>query len=108
MGAHVRGYDPVAMPGAARVWPELELAPDAYAAARGADAVAVLTEWPQFLALQLDRLRDEMRGRWFFDLRNVFDPARVRGQGLRYEGVGRGARPAGVPAGGPPVSLTAP
>lgn len=58
-------------------------------AADNADAVVVATEWQEVLSLDLPRLRERMRGRLFFDGRNVFDPERVRAAGLDYVGIGR-------------------
>jgi UDPglucose 6-dehydrogenase len=61
---------------------------DAYEAARDADAVVLLTEWRHFRDLDWDRMRDVMRGRHFFDLRNVYDREAMRKRGFIYEGVG--------------------
>jgi UDPglucose 6-dehydrogenase len=91
LGARVRAFDPAAMETARRHLRGVELVDDAYAAAEGADAVVVLTEWPEFRALDLRRLRGAMRGRWLFDFRNLYTRASVMAAGLLYEGVGRGA-----------------
>jgi UDPglucose 6-dehydrogenase len=91
-GVKVRAFDPVAMPGAKRV-PSLrgvELSGDAYEAARGADALAILTEWNEFRDMDLARLRRLMRKPVLCDLRNIYDPAEVEAAGMRYVGVGRG------------------
>jgi UDPglucose 6-dehydrogenase len=69
---------------------QLRLVDDPYDVAARADAVALLTEWPEYSELELDALRDRMRGDVFLDGRNVFDPAKVEAAGLTYEGVGRG------------------
>ena len=89
-GAHVRAFDPAAMGGAARVLPEAEYCKDAYDAAVGADAVVLVTEWNQFRNLDLTRLKAALRQPVFVDLRNVYEPQRMREQGFRYTGVGRG------------------
>jgi UDPglucose 6-dehydrogenase len=69
------------------------LAADAYDAARGADAVAVVTEWNEFRGMNLARLRRVMRRPVLCDLRNIYDPEVVEAAGLTHVGVGRG-RPA--------------
>ena len=53
-------------------------------AAECADAILIATEWPQFLSLDLHRVRERMRGRLLVDGRNLFDPERVRAAGLEY------------------------
>jgi UDPglucose 6-dehydrogenase len=88
-GARVRAFDPAAMANAARVLPEAEYCKDAYDAAAGADAVVLVTEWNQFRNLDLARLKGALRQPVFVDLRNVYDPRRMREQGFRYTGVGR-------------------
>jgi len=62
---------------------------DPYEAAKGADAVVLLTEWNEFRALDLERLRAEMRGAVMVDLRNVYLPAEARDAGFSYVSVGR-------------------
>jgi nucleotide sugar dehydrogenase len=86
-GATVVAHDPVvrAVPDV----PGLSLVDDPYDVARRADAVVLLTEWPEYLELELDAMRDRMRGDLFVDGRNVFDPAKVEAVGLEYEGIGR-------------------
>lgn len=88
-GARIRATDPVAMPRAASILPDVTYVPDAYAAATGADAVVLLTEWDAYRALDLDRLANAMRGHLFFDGRNVIDPKACHAAGLRYVGIGR-------------------
>ena len=100
-GVKVRAYDPVATP-AASALPALKgvtFATDAYDCVRGADAVAIVTEWNEFRNLDLRRLKRMMRRPVLCDLRNIYDREEVETAGLRYCGVGRG-RPAG-PAQGP-------
>jgi len=92
-GAFVSAYDPMVdtVPGGER----LRIAPSAYAAAQGADAVVVATDWPEFLDLDLVRLRALARGEVSLDGRNLFDPARVRAAGFQYVGIGRPAEAVG-------------
>lgn len=90
-GASVKAFDPAANathPALAGV----RLAEDPYACARAADALVILTEWPQFRSLDLARLRGLMRQPLIIDFRNLLDPAAVRAEGFRYVALGRPAR----------------
>jgi UDPglucose 6-dehydrogenase len=89
-GARVRGYDPVAMPVAARVLPEVELADDPYTLADGADALVLVTEWNEFKNLDFERMRLRMRQPVLVDGRGMYDPQRMQEAGFRYLGIGRG------------------
>jgi UDPglucose 6-dehydrogenase len=88
-GAVVRAFDPGAGDRPRALVPGIELCADAYDAAAGADAMALLTEWDQFRWLDFDRLRDAMRGDAIIDARNLLDPAAMRRRGFAYQGVGR-------------------
>jgi UDPglucose 6-dehydrogenase len=89
-GAKVRAYDPAAMEKAADLLPGVTFSQDAYEAARGADAVVLLTEWNEFKQLDLRRLRDEMARPNFVDGRNVYDPSTMAAAGFTYLSIGRG------------------
>src|SRR5947209_8191933 len=89
-GAEVAAFDPVAREQAEKIFSGVEFAEDAYAAADGADALVIVTEWDEFRALDLDRIAAAMRGKVLVDLRNVYDPAEAEEVGLSYFGVGRG------------------
>jgi UDPglucose 6-dehydrogenase len=95
-GCRVRAYDPVAMENAAKGalarhagTGSFAACADEYDAAKGADAVVLMTEWNQFRHLDLQRLREAMAGRFFFDLRNVYEPKDMTERGFVYAGVGR-------------------
>ncbi len=88
-GARVRAYDPVAIPQARKILPEIEYASDEYAAVEGADALVFMTEWNQFRALNMGRVRSLMRAPRIADLRNIYEPAAMRELGFEYVGVGR-------------------
>ncbi|MDQ3685862.1 MAG: UDP-glucose/GDP-mannose dehydrogenase family protein [Acidobacteriota bacterium] len=88
-GAKIRAYDPVAIPQARKVLPGIEYAEDEYKAVEGADALIFMTEWNQFRALNMERIRELMRSPKIADLRNIYDPATVRELGFEYVGVGR-------------------
>ena len=88
-GAEVRAYDPVASEQAGKALPEIEYALDEYAAAEGADCLVFMTEWNQFRALDMGRVKGLMRQPKVADLRNIYDPERMRELGFEYVGVGR-------------------
>ena len=88
-GARVRAYDPAGMEEARRLIPGLDTAPDPYACMDGADAVVILTEWEQFRALDLDRVKAALRSPVIVDLRNIYDPADLKAKGFTYVSVGR-------------------
>jgi UDPglucose 6-dehydrogenase len=89
-GAVVRAYDPVGMPRATTLLPEVHMASDAYDLAGGCDAVIICTEWNEFKNLDLQRLHDAMRQPIVVDGRNIYDPAEMASYGFHYRGVGRG------------------
>jgi UDPglucose 6-dehydrogenase len=88
-GARVRAYDPVAVEHARKVLPEVTYARDEYDAVTGADVLVFVTEWNQFRALNLQRVRELMRAPRIADLRNIYEPAAMRELGFEYVGVGR-------------------
>jgi UDPglucose 6-dehydrogenase len=94
-GARVRAYDPVAEEQARKLITGVDFKSTAQEAATGADAVVLVTEWPEFGELDLRALASAMRGNLLIDGRNVFDPAAVREAGLAYEGIGRAAHNGG-------------
>ncbi len=97
-GARVQVYDPQGMEQARPMLPETVVyCQNALAAAEGAAALVVVTEWNEFRALDPARLAETMRGRAVIDLRNIFDPATMREAGFAYYGIGR---PAGSQPGG--------
>jgi len=89
LGAQVRAYDPVAMSEATEVLPQIDFAADEYEAVAGADALVFVTEWNQFRALDMGRIRDLMKSPKVADLRNIYDPTVMRELGFEYIGVGR-------------------
>jgi len=89
-GAEVRAYDPEGMALAAPMMPGVTMCDDAYCVSEGAEAVAIVTEWDAFRALDLTRLTATMPVKRLVDLRNIYDPADVRRMGIEYHSVGRG------------------
>jgi len=88
-GARVRAYDPVAMEHAKKALPDIEYASDAYEAADGSDALVFMTEWNEFRALDMQKIKGLMRTPRIADLRNIYEPQRMRELGFDYVGVGR-------------------
>jgi UDPglucose 6-dehydrogenase len=90
LGATVCAYDPVAMTNARKILPTVvEYVDSPYAAATGADGVALITEWNEFKFLNLERLRTVMRRPIVFDGRNIWEADRMRRLGFEYYSVGR-------------------
>jgi len=90
-GAHVRAYDPVAIPEAkACLNGQVRYCDSAYAAAEGSDALVVGTGWPEFRALDFDRIKHLLKTPVIVDTKNLLDSARLRALGFEYVGVGRG------------------
>ena len=89
LGARVQAYDPAAMEQARRVLPEVDYRTDAYSTAEGADVLVLATEWNQFRNLNLEKMKGLMRRPILVDLRNIYEPERVRMLGFTYCGVGR-------------------
>jgi UDPglucose 6-dehydrogenase len=88
-GARVRAYDPQAMERAREALPDLECAPDPYAAAAGADCLAIVTAWEVFRKADLAKLKGVMQHPTIVDGRNLYDPAAVRAAGFTYRSMGR-------------------
>ena len=91
-GATVRAYDPEGMEEAAKLLPNVEWGQGAYDILKGADALVVLTEWNEFRALDLERVRGVMKSPVMVDLRNVYRPEEVRQLGFEYSAIGRGTQ----------------
>ncbi len=88
-GAKVAAFDPEAMEQAKLVLSDVDYAADPYACAAGADALVIVTEWEQFRALDLKRLKAALKSPVLVDLRNVYAPDDARRQGFSYWSVGR-------------------
>ena len=88
-GAAVRGYDPESMEQARPMLPGVEFATNAYDCVAGADAVAILTEWDEFRALDLGRIKASLAAPILVDLRNIYPPEDARREGFSYSSVGR-------------------
>ncbi|MBI5102501.1 MAG: UDP-glucose/GDP-mannose dehydrogenase family protein [Nitrospirae bacterium] len=89
--AVVRAYDPAAVKDAKHVFGrKIKYGRDAYDCVKGADAVVIVTEWNEFRNLDLARVKKLLRSPFFFDLRNIYEPDKLKKAGFRYFCVGRG------------------
>jgi UDPglucose 6-dehydrogenase len=88
-GVKVIAYDPEGMELAAPLMPDVQMADSPYAAIEGADAVAIVTEWDAFRALDLARVKELAKAPVLVDLRNIYRPEDVRARGFTYASVGR-------------------
>lgn len=89
-GAHVRAYDPIAMPDAQQeLNGTVKYCDSAYSVAEGADALVLSTGWPEFRALDFDRIRRIIRRPLLVDTKNLLDGPRMKALGFEYFGVGR-------------------
>ena len=88
-GITIRAYDPEGMGEAEPLLPNVTWCKDAYDAMEGADAVAILTEWNQFRALDFDRVKSLLSSPTLVDLRNIYDPVETAEAGFHYSSIGR-------------------
>jgi UDPglucose 6-dehydrogenase len=88
-GARVKAFDPVAMDEAKHCLPDIEYAADEYEAIRDADALVIITEWNQFRALDLEKIKQLLKAPKIADLRNIYEPKDMLELGFEYIGVGR-------------------
>lgn len=88
-GAIVHAHDPEGMEEASKILPEVVMTASAYDAADDADAVALVTEWDAYRALNFAKLRSVMKGNALIDLRNIYRPAEAEAAGFAYSSVGR-------------------
>ena len=91
-GATIRAFDPEGIAEAKKLMPDLIYCTDAYATMDGADALVLLTEWNEFRALDLARVRGLLATPLVIDLRNIYQPAEMAAAGLSYLSVGRPTR----------------
>ena len=91
-GATVKAYDPKASPEEIRQHQEFEFCSDPYTVARGADALVIVTDWPEFESLDFDSIKSIMKKPVIIDCKNMLDDNEVTKKGLSYFGVGRGQR----------------
>jgi UDPglucose 6-dehydrogenase len=88
-GAKVRAFDPEGMNEAKHMLKDVQFATGPYDCVQNADAVVIITEWDQFRALDLDRIKDTLKTPVLVDLRNIYRPDEMRAKGFTYVSVGR-------------------
>jgi UDPglucose 6-dehydrogenase len=88
-GAKVRAFDPEGMNEAKHMLKDVAFATGPYDCVQNADAVVIITEWDQFRALDLDRIKDALKTPTVIDLRNIYRPDEMRAKGFKYVSVGR-------------------
>jgi UDPglucose 6-dehydrogenase len=92
MGAQVRAFDPVGMEQAKPLLPDITYCDGPYSGADGADGVVIVTEWEQFRALDLERMKQRMACPVLIDLRNIYSAKDMGRHGFLYAGIGRSAK----------------
>lgn len=89
-GAKIQAYDPEAMENVQRIYGDkIALVESKYEALKGADALAILTEWSVFRTPDLEELKTNLKDKAIFDGRNIYNLETMRGSGLHYESIGR-------------------
>jgi len=88
-GARIQAHDPAGMEEAKKLMPDLQYVDSPYEACQNADALVLLTEWNQYRALDLAKVKSLMKTPVFIDLRNVYDPAQMTELGFQYHSIGR-------------------
>jgi UDPglucose 6-dehydrogenase len=88
-GARIQAFDPEGAHEASQILKDVAMKDDPYGAAEGADALVIITEWDQFRALDLDRIKLLMTSPVLVDLRNIYQPHDMRARGFNYHSVGR-------------------
>lgn len=88
-GASVKVFDPVAMENAKDMVPDVTFCKDAYSVVESADVLVFVTEWNQFRNMDLKRLKKSMKAPVVVDLRNIYEPSKMKNEGFQYTAVGR-------------------
>jgi UDPglucose 6-dehydrogenase len=96
LGAKIRAYDPEGMEQSKTELSDICYCDGPYSCADGADALVIVTEWEQFRALDLDRLKRVMAYPVIVDLRNIYQAQDVIAHGFRYESIGRNTQSGGI------------
>ncbi|GLI53555.1 UDP-glucose dehydrogenase family protein [Thermodesulfovibrio yellowstonii] len=87
--ALLKVYDPAAMENTKNIFPDIIYCSDPYSVAKNSDALVIVTEWNQFRNLDIEKIKNLMKGNLFFDFRNIYDPQKIRQLGFKYFCVGR-------------------
>ena len=99
-GAEIYAFDPVGMPNASILMPQIQMTDDPYDLAEKSDAIVVCTEWNEFVHLDLERMHDLMQTPIIVDGRNIYEPVAMSDMGFTYLAIGRGYDANGDPVSG--------
>ncbi|MEO1243145.1 MAG: UDP-glucose/GDP-mannose dehydrogenase family protein [Pseudomonadota bacterium] len=88
-GAHIRAFDPAGMEEAKTLLSDVEYTDGPYPALENADAVIIVTEWDEFRALDLERVKDLLNAPVMVDMRNIYNPVEMAEKGFAYHSIGR-------------------
>jgi len=88
-GANIKCFDPLAMDNTKKILPNLTYCQDEYETSAGSDALVIATEWNQFRNLDLSKIKKLLKSPILIDLRNLYEPAKLKEIGFIYKGVGR-------------------
>ncbi|WP_425407765.1 UDP-glucose dehydrogenase family protein [Hyphococcus sp.] len=88
-GARVQAFDPAGVEEAQKILQDVVYAEGVYQALEGADAVAIITEWDEFRALDMERVKSLLKAPIMIDLRNIYNPAEMADAGIEYHSIGR-------------------
>jgi UDPglucose 6-dehydrogenase len=89
-GAQVNAFDPIAMENAKSIFGDsISYCQDEYEACKGADCLVIVTEWNQFRKLDMERIKSLLREHNLADLRNIYEPTKIKNLGFNYTCVGR-------------------
>ena len=88
-GARIRCFDPLAMDNTKKILPNLTYCQDEYETAEHCDALVIATEWNQFRNLDLNKIKKLLKTPVLLDLRNLYEPEKIKSLGFIYEGIGR-------------------
>ena len=89
MNEIVKCYDPMAMENIKKIFPDLTYCQDEYETAQNSHALVILTEWNQFRNIDLSKIKKFLKTPVLLDLRNLYEPEKVKSLGFVYEGIGR-------------------
>ena len=88
-GGEVKAYDPISIENTRPLFPQITYTNNAYEASEGADLVVIVTEWNEFKLLNMEKIKESMKGALLFDGRNIYDPVKLRRLGFQYYCIGR-------------------
>ncbi|MCE5195139.1 MAG: UDP-glucose/GDP-mannose dehydrogenase family protein [Nitrospiraceae bacterium] len=88
-GAKVTAYDPAAIDNAKEIMPDINYCKGISEAIKGADAIVIVTEWNEFRNLDMDKIKKLLKQPYFFDLRNIYEPEKMKQLGFKYFSTGR-------------------